>query len=322
MRLQIRRRFWPVLFGLLLCTALPAFAQQAWPDRPVRVVVPYAAGGATDAVTRAFADSMARKLGQPIVVENRAGGGTNIAAALVAKAPPDGHTLLVTNIASNVLNRALYRRLDYDPASFAHAGMMARSTMCLVVAPNFQARSLAELVTMARQRPNGLTYASNGIGTPTHLLGEMLRQRTGLPLTHVPYGGSAQSNLDLLAGRVDFMFDACTLANSGQLHALAVTFPERWPGLPNVPAMVEQGMAGMELTTFFGLAGPRGTPEAALARLEAAIAAAAAEPEVVQRFAPTGFIPFVLDRAQTAEFLRRETENWTRVIRAAEISLD
>ncbi len=319
MRPSLRTASWLVLCGLLAAT-LPAAAQPTWPERPIRLLVPYGNGGPTDIVARAFAESMSRQLGQPFVVEARPGGGTNIAASLVAKAAPDGYTLLISNIASNVLNRALYRRLDYDPGGFAQAGMMARAPLCLLVPPNSAMRSLADVMARARARPEGLTYASNGMGTPTHLVGEMLRQRTGLNLTHVPYAGSAQSNIDVLAGRVDFSFDSCT--QQGADRTLAVTYPERWPSLPHVATLAEQGLAGMDLTTFFGIAAPQGTPDAVLAMLETTIATAAADPAVVARFAPTGFVPFVLTRAEATAFIARETENWTRVIRAAEISLD
>ncbi len=311
----------PLLLALIaFFAALPAMAQPAWPDRPLRFVVPYAAGGTTDVVARSFAETMARELGQPIVVEARPGGGTNIAAALVARAQPDGGTFFITNIASNVLNQALYRRLEYDPNSFAHAGIMTRGTICLLVGPASPMRSMAALLAEGRRRPGGLSYASNGIGTPTHLMGEMLRQRTGLTLTHVPYGGSSQASVDVMAGRVDFSFDACTPPNADRI--LGVAYAERWPDMPQLPTMAEQGLPGLELTTFFGLAGPQGTPAPVLARLEQAMLLAAADPALRQRVAPTGFIVAPLNRAETEAFLAREVASWSAVVRGAGLVLE
>ena len=308
----------------LLALAAPARAQApaSYPDRPVRVVVPYTAGGATDTTARLFAEQFSRRFGQPFVVENRAGGGTSIGAALVARAAPDGHTLFISNFASNVLNRWLQRRLDYDPAAFSHAGMLSRSTMFLMVSPASPIRTLRDLIARAQEKPGGLSFATNGAGTPNHLLAELLRLRAGIPLVHVPYAGSAQSNLDLVAGRVDFMFDAITMVANGQARAVAVADTQRWPGLPDLPTLGEAGFPDVALNTFFGLAAPAETPEPILDRLQEAIVAARTEPGLVARMAATGFIPFVANRAETAAFIARENDKWRQVVADIGLSLE
>ncbi len=310
-----------LLAALCLLLAGPALAQQSYPDRPVRVVVPYSAGGPTDTTARLFAEQFSRRFGQPFVVENRVGGGTSIGAALVARAAPDGYTLFISNFASNVVNGWL-RRLDYDPAGFSHAGMLSRSTMFLMVAHNSPIHSVADLVRLARQKPGGLTFATNGAGTPNHLLSELLRLSANIPLTHVPYTGSSQSNLDLTAGRVDFMFDANSMILSGQARGVAVADTQRWPTLPNLPIMAEAGYPEVALTTFFGLAAPANTPEPILESLHAAIVQAAADATLVQRMGTTGFVPFQASRAETAAFIARESTKWRAVIADARISVE
>ena len=295
-----------------------------YPSRPVRIVVPYLAGGATDTTTRAFAEGMGQRLGQPFVVENRAGAGTNIAATYVARAAPDGYTLLVSNFASNVLNRWLYRSLDYDPTRFAVAGMMARGTMQLIVGRESPIRSLDDLIALARSRPGGLLYGSNGVATPNHLLTELFRLRTGIPLTHVPFAGSAQSNREVMVGRVDFMFDSppAALIEGGQIRAIATAFDERWPSQPDLPTMAELGYPEIAVTTFFGLVGPEGTPAPVLDRLNAVLVALAQEPAIARRIAAFAYLPYVATRTESEAFLAREGEKWREVIRAINLSLD
>lgn len=314
------------LLSLLLLVTTPALAQpqDAWPQRPVRVVVPYLAGGATDTTTRAFAEGLSQRLGQPFVVENRAGAGTNIAAAYVYRAAPDGYTLLVSNFASNVLNRWLYRSLDYDAGRFAVGGMMAAGTMQLIVGSASPIRTLDDLKTLARTKPGGLTYATNGVATPNHLLTELFRLRTGLPLTHVPFAGSAQSNREVMVGRVDFMFDSPpqALIEGGQIRIIATAFERRWPTAPDLPTMAELGHPEIAVTTFFGLSAPPGTPDAILDRLNEALVALAKDPAIARRIGAFGYQPYVATRAETAEFLARENDKWREVIRAINLSLD
>ena len=314
------------LLALLLLVAGPAWAQpqDGWPQRPVRIVVPYLAGGATDVITRAFAEGLTQRLGQPFVVENRAGAGTNIAATFVYRAAPDGYTLLVSNFATNVLNRWLYRSLDYDPTQFAVAGMMAAGTMQLFVGSASPIRTLDDLKALARSKPGGLTYASNGVATPNHLLTELFRRHTGLPLTHVPFAGASASNREVMVGRVDVMFDSppTALVEGGQVRLIATAHERRWPTAPDLPTMAELGHPEIAVTTFFGLVGPPGTSAPVLDRLNAALVALAKEPGIAQRIAVYGAQPYVATRAEAEAFLAREGEKWREVIQAMDLSLD
>ncbi|MCC7346419.1 MAG: tripartite tricarboxylate transporter substrate binding protein, partial [Variibacter sp.] len=255
---------------IMAVSAKPALAQSDYPNRTVRIVVPYGAGGATDVMARLFAKELSARLGQPFIVENRAGAATNIAAATVFRAAPDGYTLLVSTIASNALNKWTYKNLDYDPDAFVPVAMMGQNTFYLVVPAASPARSVQDLVRMAREKPDGLIYASNGVASPNHLLTELFRQKAGIAnLLHVPFKGSAESNLAVIAGRVDFMFDGSAIQQviAGQLKALAVAFPQRWPTQGEIPTMGEQGFPDVTISTFFGLVAPPGTPSVVVDRL-------------------------------------------------------
>ncbi|NKC34321.1 Bug family tripartite tricarboxylate transporter substrate binding protein [Falsiroseomonas selenitidurans] len=327
--MRLTRRAW-LAAGLASLVVPPALAQAsggaAWPARPVRAVVPFPPGGAIDALARVTAARLAETLGQPFVVENRPGAGGTIGSAEVARAAPDGHTLLWVSTA-HAVNPGLYPRLPYDGlADFAPVMQVARVPNVLVVRADLPAATVAEFAALARQRSGDVTYASAGSGTTIHIAGELFTARTGVQMTHVPYRGSAPALQDLLAGRVDAMFDSLTSAlpqiRSGRLRALGVTTAERSTLLPEVPTIAEAGVAGYAMDPWFGLLAPARTPDAVLARIEGTLAAALAEPATRDRLLAVGLEPIALGRAGFAAVLARETAEWTAFVRQAGIRVE
>jgi tripartite-type tricarboxylate transporter receptor subunit TctC len=318
--------------ALLLTSALtvagflmPAAARADYPARFVKILVPYPAGGATDVLTRLVAKELQERLGQPFIVDNKPGAATNIAATLAARSAPDGYTLFLATIASHALNKWSYKKLDYDPDEFAAVGMLGQNTFYLVVAPSSPANSVQDLIRMARQRTDGLTYASNGEGSPNHLLGEQFRQRADIKLLHVPYKGSSESNADVKSGRVDFMFDGGAIAwvNAGQLKALAVAYPKRWPTQPEIPTMAEAGFPDITISTFFGLVAPANTPPEILDKLNEAVRSVLNKNvELEKKMTPMGIVPFITTRQETADFLKQQSEKWRPIIKSVGIRFE
>ncbi|MDO8941902.1 MAG: tripartite tricarboxylate transporter substrate binding protein, partial [Desulfobacterales bacterium] len=238
-------------------------------------------------------------------------------------AAADGYTLLVSNFATNLANKYSFKNLRYDPLAFENVGMMARNTMFVVVSANSRFKSFKDLIAAGRERQ--LSYASNGYGSPPHLAAELLGKSARLKLLHIPYKGSTESYADLRSGRVDFAFDGGTakpMIDAGALRMLAVTVPERWPLMPDVPTMIEEGAPGAAVATFFGLVAPKGTPAAILDKLSAALLAANADPAVLKQLPPLGMVPFTANRAQTASFFTAERAKWKPVIESSGIQLD
>ncbi len=296
-----------------------------YPTRFVKILVPYPAGGITDVMARLVAKGLQERLGQPFIIENKPGAATNLAASMAAHAPPDGYTLLLATIASNALNKWSYKKLDYDPEEFAPVAMMGHNAFYLVIAPNSPVNSVQDLIRFAKQRPEGLTYASNGEGSPNHLVTELFRQRTGIKLLHVPFKGSNESNAEVKTGRVDFMFDgsAITWVASGQLKALAVCYPKRWPLQPNIPTMGEAGYPDVILTAFFGLVAPAGTPIEVLNKLnDTTRAVMRNNAELEKNMTPLGIMPLVTTRQETADYLKQQSEKWRPVIKAVGIQFE
>lgn len=284
------------LFGFPLALSLAVLAggispslhaQQAWPTKPVRLVVGYAAGGATDVLARLVALKVGEELGKPVVVENRAGANSNVGAEVVAKAEPDGYTLYVYTIA-NTINASLYDKLGYDPAKdFEPVGMIAKIPNVLVVNPSLPVKTVADYLRFARESSSGITFASSGSGSSIHLSGEIFRMRSGINMLHVPYRGSAPAVTDLLGGQVQSMFDntpsAMPHVKAGRLRAIAVTSAQRLPLLPDVPTVAESGYPGFDVQSWFAIAAPTGTPRPVVDRLNAALNKALAAPDVRQR---------------------------------------
>jgi len=314
----------PVLFPALIaaalaCGATPALADAAaFPSRPVRLVVGYAAGGATDVLARLVAQKMGEALGQPMVVENRAGANSNVGAEVVAKAAPDGYTLYVYTIA-NTINATLYDKLSYDPAKdFELVGMIARIPNVLVVNPGLPVKTVADYVKLARTSPNGVTFASSGSGSSIHLSGEIFRARSGANMLHVPYKGSAPAVTDLMGGQVQSMFDntpsALPHVKSGKLRAIAVTSAQRMPLLPDVPTVAESGYPGFDVQSWFAISAPAGTPRPVVDRLNAALNKALGNADVRERMRDLAATPEPGTPEQCRTFAMSEIKRWHDVV--------
>jgi tripartite-type tricarboxylate transporter receptor subunit TctC len=304
--------------------ALPARAQEAFPARPISLVVPLPPGGTTDAISRAFAQRMADDLGRPVVIDNRAGAGHSVAYAHVARATPDGHTVLM-GINSLAVNPALRTDLAYAPLSdFAPVSLVARGAFALAVNPNLAAGTVAELIALARRDPGGLEQASTGVGSLNHLAGALFQRRAGVQFTHVPYRGGAQASADVIAGRVPVIFlamlEALPFLREGRLRALAVTSPERVAVLPNVPTVAESGLPGYAVEFWQGLFVPAATPAPVVARLNAAARAAAADRALVADMAGRGISIAASSPDALGTLLARESEAWAALVRATGIT--
>lgn len=303
----------------LACGTAPALAADAsFPTRPVRLVVGYAAGGATDVLARLVAQKMGEALGQPMVVENRAGANSNVGAEVVAKAAPDGYSLYVYTIA-NTINATLYDKLSYDPAKdFELVGMIARIPNVLVVNPALPVKTVADYVKLARTSPNGVTFASSGSGSSIHLSGEIFRARSGANMLHVPYKGSAPAVTDLLGGQVQSMFDntpsALPHVKAGKLRAVAVTSAQRMPLLPDVPTVAESGYPGFDVQSWFAIAAPAGTPRPVVDRLNAALNKALANADVRERMRDLAATPEPGTPEQCRNFAMSEIKRWHDVV--------
>lgn len=314
------------LTALLIAAGLPwaGAKAQGFPDRPIRLVVPFGAGGATDIISRILADRMTASLGQRVVVENRQGAAGNLGAEAVARATPDGTTLLMAS--NNILsvNPFIFANMPLDPQRdlrpvalvTALAGMVAAS-------PQLPATNIQELIALARQRPGDLTFASAGVGSTSHMQGELFQMLTGVQLTHVPYRAAAPAMADLSAGRVHLVFDVVpTLlphVQAGRLRGLAMA-SERSPMLPDLPTMAEQEVAGYDSRGWFGIMAPAATPDAVVTTLHAAVNRALAEPELVAAFAAQGGEPLSGSVAEFAALVERDRERWRQVVRHANIT--
>ena len=297
-----------------------AFAQTThWPDAPVKIIVPFTAGGASDVLTRALAEKLQARLGQNFVVDNRTGAGGNIGMQAVRGAPADGYTIASATIGTLSINQFLFANLGYDPAKdFEYVSMIWQNCNVFVVAPQHPAKTVQEFLAWARKKPKGVSYGSAGVGTTPHLAGELFRARTNLQAVHIPYRGAAQSMPALMAGDTDFAIDNIAsytpLIKSGKVRALAVTAADRWPTLPEVPTMLEAGVSNFVITSWGAFVMPKGTPAAIVAKLSAAVQAIAAEPSMQQRFLDTGARTVSTTPQETAAFAERERVKWKEVV--------
>jgi len=306
---------------IVFCTAT-AFAQ-GFPAKPVHVVVAFSPGGVTDVIARAVGAKLSELWREPVVVENRAGANGSIAAALVAKAPPDGHVLLVHS-AGFATNAVLAANLAFDPLQdLAAVAPLGAQPQVLVVAPSSGIASVEALIARARAAPGMLHYGSAGIGSGAHLNGEKFRLATGIDVVHVPYKGGAEAIQDTIAGRLDFTFNTLTLAlphlRDGKLLALGVSSARRTALLPQVPTIADAGVPGFEYSFWNGLWAPAATPPAVLDRIAADVARAIAAPDLAERLAKLGAEPMHLSREEFARFVRAEIEDAARITRAAGI---
>jgi tripartite-type tricarboxylate transporter receptor subunit TctC len=302
-------------------------AAAAYPDKPVRWIVPFPPGGAMDGIARVLGETMAQRFGQPVVIENRPGAGGNIGVDLAAKAPADGHTMVITSIGM-VTNAHLYKRLTYDPVrDFAPVAQLAVVPNMLVVHPDkVKARNVKDLIAEARAQPGKLTFASAGNGTSIHLAGELFTSMTGVEIQHVPYRGSGPAVADLLGGHVHMMFDSIASGRphvqTGKLAALAVTTPRRSAAMPDLPTVAEAGVPGYDLTPWFGVFMPAATPPAVVEAMNRFLLEAMEQPAVKARFAQLGAEPIGGSPADFAAVLERESAQWSRLIKERGLSAD
>ncbi|UUX96254.1 Bug family tripartite tricarboxylate transporter substrate binding protein [Aquabacterium sp. J223] len=325
------RRQWLVSAAALAC--VPARGTEPWPTKPVRIVVPFAAGGTTDILARALAPELQRVFGQPFLVENKPGAGGNVGSAEVAKST-DGHSLLMGTVGTHGINAALYPRLPYDPIKdFAPVTLVAAVPNVLVLNPaKAQAakiESVADLVRHAKANPGRLNMASSGNGTSIHLAGELFKSQTGTFMVHFPYRGSGPALLDLMGGNVDLMFDNLPSAmphiRSGRLKALAVTSAQRSQALPELPTVAEAGgpmLATYEASSWFGLLAPAAMPAETVQRLQQETARAMAAPALKERLLSQGAIPSGMPSADFARFIAAETAKWAQVVKVSGAKVD
>jgi len=314
------------LSSLLMAPAVRAASPSDWPNRPIRLIVPYPAGGAADQTARWLATALGERLKTPLLVDNRPGAGGSIGAAAVAQAAPDGHTLLLDATGFTV-NPQLMPHLPFDPfKDFAPISLLMQVPMLLVVPAQSPWQSVADLLRAARAKPGGLSFASAGNGSAQHLAAELFKQRQRVYITHIPYRGGAPALNDLAAGQVDLMFSAMSaslpLVKAGRLRALAVTAAARVPSLPEVPTLSEAGSPGLVAQEWNGLWAPAKTPVDVLNQLETEVRAIVARPEVRQRLAQQGAQSVGSSRAEFARFLQAEFKQWAQVIHSAQITLN
>lgn len=309
------------------CVAAPA-AADTYPSKPIRLIVPFAPGGPTDIMGRVVAKVLGDRLGQPVVVENRAGAGGNLGTGLVARADADGYTLGLSAVSSLAISPSLYTNLTYDvKKDFTAISLVGIAKGAIVAHPSAPFDDLKGLVAYAKAHPGKLDYASSGIGTANHLAAEYLQAVAGIKLNHVPYKGTAPATADLLAGVVPVAFEssltsAAPNVTAGKTKAIAITAATRAPLLPNVPTVAEQGYPGFDVPTWFGLVGPAGLPPAVVATLNKAVTEGLKTAEATERFAQIGAEPAPTTPEQFAEYIRKENERWGKVIRDANIKVD
>ena len=316
-------------FGLA-AAAVPAGAQGAsavvYPSGPVRIVVPYAPGGFTDIVARLVGQKLAERLGQPVVVENRPGASTILGAEAVARAAPDGHTLLMGVTTTLSTNPFLFRKLPYKPADFRPVALTGMTPFVLVAHPRVAADTARELVELAKARPGKLSAATLGPGSSTHLVLAMLRAATGADIADVPYKGSAPAVTDLLAGHVDLYFDAVPTSlphiRSSRLKAIAITSEARSAAAPAVPTFREAGVPDMVAYSWYGLLAPAGTPDAVVDRLNAAVNEAMRSPAIEEKLAAEGAVAATLSPREFGELIEKHSRTWARIIAPLNLQLD
>jgi tripartite-type tricarboxylate transporter receptor subunit TctC len=309
--------------GLAVALAATCAQAQSWPSRPIKMIVPFPAGGPTDVMTRVLSDKIGQVLGQPVVVENRPGAGGSIGADLVAKSAPDGYTLLMATGSTHSVGPYL-QKLPYDPnKDFTPVVYVGYATNILLVSPKLGVNNVRELIEYAKKEPGRLTYATSGIGSVAHLTSEMFGAMAGVKLTHVPYKGTQLSINDMISGQVGILFDNVMTAkphmDSGRLKGIAISSRERSSIVPDIPTVSESGLPGFDSTNWFGVFGPAGLPKAIVDRVDAELNRILSDPAIKERFHTLGFEITGGHPADLAKIMRSEAEKWSKVIRDANV---
>jgi len=319
----IARSCSPLLGLLLLASAMPASAQQGYPARPIRFIVPFAPGGGTDFMARLVSQKLGERLGQQIIVDNRAGAGGTVGSNLVAKAAPDGYTLLLGQVSPLAISPHL-EKVPYDPVrDFSAASLLASSYHVLVVHPSLPVKSVKDLVALAKARPGQINYGSSGAGTNLFLIAELFKATTGTDIVHIPYKGTAPAVIAILSGESQMMFGGITgvlsHVESNRLRALGVTSPRRSPLLPRVPTLIESGLRGVDAASWYALLGPAGLPREILDRLSHEVAQLAANADYRAQLEKQAFEPHSTRPDEYPAFIKAELAKWAKVIKAAGI---
>jgi len=326
--MRLLTNLWLALGACLAMLAPAPFASAGeYPDRPVHLVVPFPPGGGGDVLARTVSPRIAQALGKPIVVENKPGAGGNIGAEHVARAAPDGYTLLYGTNGTHAINPALYRNLRFDPAKdFVPVSRLTVIATMLIVHPQFPAMTVEELTRYARANPGKINFASAGNGTTSHLAGEMFKSMAGIDIVHVPYRGGALAVTDLISGQVQMMIDvmpnAYPLAKDGRVRGIAVATAARYPGAPEYPTIAESGVPGFEASAWDGIFVPAGTPPAVVAKLNAAVRAALEDPQVADALRARGAQPAPTTPEAFSRFIAESAERWARAVRASGAKVD
>ncbi|GGF82569.1 MFS transporter [Azorhizobium oxalatiphilum] len=319
-----------ILTALALAAAVfagPAQAQDDFPNRPIRLVVPFAAGGSTDIVARIIAAKMSEILKQQVVVDNRGGAGGNLGAAAVAKAAPDGYTVLMGTVATHAINPALYTKMPYDPVKdFAPVSLLVNVPNVVVVHPSLGVKTTAELIALLKANPDKYEYASSGVGTPLHLSGALFESMAGVKMVHVPYKGAGPAMLDLVGGQVKIMFDNLPSAighiRKGSITGVAITTKERSPAAPDLPTVSESGLPGYETYSWNAIFAPAGTPMPIIDKLAKAGAEAVADPDVKAKLADISAVSVGAGPAELAAHVKAELAKWGPVVKASGASIN
>ncbi len=317
-----------LLAAAAACALLPGLAAaQAFPSKPITIIVPFAAGGTTDILARIIAQGMGAELGQSVVVDNRAGAGGNIGGQVAARAPADGYTLFMGTVGTHAINAALYKKMPFDPVKdFAPLTRVANVPNLLVANPAQPFKTVQELIAYAKATPGKINFGSSGSGSSIHLSGELFKSMAKVDMQHVPYKGSAPAVTDLLGNQIAIMFDnmpsAIQHVRSGRLRAIAVTTARRSPELPDVPTIAEAGVPGYEATSWFGMFAPAATPAPVVAQLNATIVKVLAQPDIRKKLAEQGAEAAGETPAQFADFIQKESVKWGRVVKESGASVD
>ena len=314
-------------FLAAMALGLAPVAAQTFPTRPITMVVPFAAGGSTDVVARIIAQKMSEGLGQQVIVENVAGAGGSTGAARVAKADPDGYTILMGTVATHALNPLMLKRKPYDAVTdFAPVSLLVIVPNVLVVHPSLPAKTVPELIALLKADPAKYNYASSGVGTPLHLSGELFKSMAGVDMVHIPYKGAGPALIDVMGGHVPIMFDNLPSSTehirAGKLRGLAVTTAERAPSMPDLPTIAESGLPGYETYTWNALFAPAGTPKDVIDRLNAAANAAVADPDVQAKLKDVGAVPKGSTPEELADHVKAELAKWAPVVKASGAQID